>query len=151
EGRGLFRRRGRAVEREAEVDLLYVAFVPGRARGVAVAAGELQEAALSGQARGGSGAGGLDQTLRLLPPAIVVPPALAPAARRHHAELPAHLVLGRRGAIGIERVALEQHGVRHLADVVEHQRLPPGGMTTARARRSAKNASIRRQTASPAG
>lgn len=38
----------------------------------------------------------------------------APAGRYEHPELPAQPVLGRRGAVGVEHIALEEDGVGHL-------------------------------------
>lgn len=38
----------------------------------------------------------------------------APAGRHEHPELPAQPVLGRRGTVGVEHVALEEDGVGHL-------------------------------------
>ncbi len=39
----------------------------------------------------------------------------APVGRHEHAELPAEFVLGGGGAVRVEHIALEQHGVGHLA------------------------------------
>ena len=65
-----------------------------------------------------AGAGRLDQALGLAP-GVLAAPALAPCARRQHAELPAHLVLRRRRAVRIEDVTFVEHRIRDLPRALE--------------------------------
>ncbi len=61
---------------------------------------------------------GLEQALGLGRPGLVGA-ALAPQPGHQHPELPAGLVLGRRGPVGIQQVALVEDGVGHLAGQLE--------------------------------
>ena len=69
-------------------------------------------------------AAGLDQALERRRRRLAAA-GVAPGARRHHAEGPAIAVLARRGAIGIEHVALVEDGVGDAARALEAHRLRP--------------------------
>src|SRR5262249_27838987 len=63
------------------------------------------------------GSGALHQALALHPPCLAAA-RLAPRARCGDAELPAHLIFARRGAVRIEDVTLVENRVGHLAGLL---------------------------------
>ena len=118
-------RGARFVDEEHGVDLPRHAFVPGESPVVALA--ELVDRAAAGIVDGpgaqvqesqphvqhGTGPA-LEQHLGARVVGFV-----GEALRREHPELPAQPVLLRRGTVGVEQVALEQHGVGDRGDLVE--------------------------------
>src|SRR6202022_3324731 len=125
--------RALTIQVRAELHLALQAFVPGGPQPAAGVQGrdgakpggagrlldrpslQLEEPHLPAQP---AGAGRFDQALGLAP-GVLAASALAPCARRQHAELPAHLVLRRRRAVRIEDVPFVEHCIRDLPRALE--------------------------------